>query len=71
MLVETLLKLRIEAAITSVGGVSSKHGFSPGRTFLGAIENVVKSVEEAEIGIYQFKRIVLRATLNDRRPSAV
>ncbi len=66
-LLERMLKPRIEEAITTAGGLSPKqYGFRPGKSTLGAIENVVRSVEEAHRGCNKLRRVVLLATLDVR-----
>ena len=66
-LFERLLKVRITAAVEASGGLSSRqHGFRPGKSTIGAIQDVISSVELAQSGSYYSRRIVLLATLDIR-----
>ncbi|XP_018792198.1 PREDICTED: uncharacterized protein LOC108970924, partial [Bactrocera latifrons] len=66
-LLEILLKPRIIAAINDAGGLSERqHGFRPGRCTIGAVEDVVRSVEEAHRKNNFSRPIVLLATLDIR-----
>lgn len=66
-LLERLIKLRLTAAINDTGGLSSQqHGFRPGRSTLGAIQDVVSSVEAARSGNSSTQKIVLLALLDVR-----
>lgn len=66
-LLERLIKPRLIAAINNTGGLSKRqHGFIPGRCTIGAIEEVVTSVEAAQRGNHYSRRVVLLATLDVR-----
>lgn len=66
-LLEMLLKPRIRAAIENAGGLSKRqHGFRPGRSTIGAIEDVIEGVRKAQAGNHFSRRIVLLATLDVR-----
>lgn len=66
-LLEMLLKRRIQAALEDAGGLSPRqHGFRPGRSTLGAIEDVIEGVQRAQMGNHFSRRIVLLATLDVR-----
>lgn len=64
-LLERLIKPRISTAINNAGGLSERqHGFRPGRSTIGAVADVVKSVEIAR-SINHFSRpVVLLATID-------
>lgn len=66
-LLEKMLKPRICAAIEDAGGLSERqHGFRPGRSTLGAIQDVIDSVQAAQRGNHYSRRLVLLATLDVR-----
>lgn len=66
-LFERLIKSRINKAIEEAGGLSARqHGFRPGRSTLGAINDVLQTVEAAQTGNHHSRRIVLLATLDVR-----
>lgn len=66
-LLEKLLKSRLETAISNAGSLSNKqHGFRRGRSTIGAVEQVVKSVHAAQEGNHFSRKIVLLATLDVR-----
>lgn len=66
-LLEMLLKPRIHAALENAGGLSTRqHGFRPGRSTIGAIEDVIEGARKAQTGNHFSRRIVLLATLDVR-----
>lgn len=66
-LYERLLKPRLKTAVETGGGLSDRqHGFRPGRSTLGAIQDVVSTVERAQKGNHYSKSIVLLVTLDVR-----
>lgn len=66
-LLERMIKPRLAAAVNNARGLSPRqYGFRPGRSTLGAIQDVVNSVEEARNGSAYTQRIVLLALLDIR-----
>lgn len=66
-LLEMLLKPRIQKAVEDAGGLSQRqHGFRPGKSTIGAIEDVIAGVQKVQIGNHYSRRIVLLATLDVR-----
>ena len=66
-LLERLIKPRLTAAIEASGGLSPRqHGFRRGRSTIGAIQDVVNAVADAQNGSQHSTRIVLLATLDVR-----
>lgn len=64
-LLERMLKPRLTAAINNAGGLSPRqHGFISGRSTIGAIEEVVKSVDAARIINNYSRPVVLIATID-------
>lgn len=64
-LLERMLKPRLAAAINNAGGLSERqHGFRPGRSTIGALEDVVKSVEIAREKNNFSRPVVLLATID-------
>jgi len=66
-LFEKLLKPRIHEVVESAGGLSPRqYGFRPGKSTIGAIEDVIEGVKMAQTGNHFSRRIVLLATLDVR-----
>lgn len=66
-LLERLLKPRLATEISNGGGLSQRqHGFRPGRSTLGAIEEVLESFEAAQRRNHYSRQVVLLATLDVR-----
>lgn len=66
-LFEKLIKMRLNSAVESAGGLSHKqYGFRNKRSTIDAIQDVVTSVEVAQSGSHYKKRIVLLATFDIR-----
>ena len=66
-LLEKLLKRRLADCIERAGGLSERqHGFRPGKSTFGAIEDVVGCFTHAQRRRYYPKRIIVLATLNVR-----
>lgn len=64
-LLEKLIKPRLARAIEGAGGLSNRqYGFRPGRSTLGALDEVVQSVYAAQTGNHHSRRIVLIVTLD-------
>lgn len=64
-LLERLLKPRVEKAISSRGGLSKRqHGFRPGKSTIGALNDVVDVVLAAQEKNHYSRPIVLLATLD-------
>ena len=62
-----MLKTRLASAIENAGGLfRGQHGFRPGSSTVGAIEDVVKSVENERCASNSSRRLVLLATLDVR-----
>lgn len=66
-LFEKMLKPRLAAAIENSGGLSKRqYGFRPGKSTLGAIEDVIASVKQTRCETNFLRRVVLLATLDIR-----
>lgn len=66
-LLEKLLQRRLAESVEMAGGLSERqYGFRPGRSTLGAIQNVVRRFEHAQRRRYYPKRIIVLATLDVR-----
>lgn len=66
-LLEALLKPRIQTAVRNSGGLSQRqHGFRPRMSTIGAIQDVLKGAEMAQMGNHHSRRVVLLATLDVR-----
>lgn len=66
-LLEKMLKYRLVMEIENSGGLSEQqHGFRTGRSTIGAIQQVVKVVEETQQGNHYSRKIVLLVTLDIR-----
>lgn len=64
---EKLIKPRLVGAIEEAGGLSKRqYGFRPGRSTLGALDEVMESVHTAQLGNHFSRRIVLLVTLDVR-----
>lgn len=64
-LFEKLLKPRLTAAFNEAGGLSERqYGFRQGKSTIGAIQDVVTSFKEAQIGNNFSRKIVLLVTLD-------
>lgn len=66
-LMEKLLQRRLTESVEMAGGLSGRqYGFRPGRSTLGAIGDVVDSIERAQRGRSYPRRIIVLATLDVR-----
>lgn len=66
-LFERMIKPRISAAINNAGGLSDRqYGFRPGRSTIGAVQDVVRSVEIARQKNHFSRPVVLLATIDVR-----
>ncbi|KAL7723971.1 hypothetical protein ACLKA6_017962 [Drosophila palustris] len=64
-LLEKLIKPRLAAAVENAGGLSSRQfGFRPGRSTIGAIQEVTKAALASHQGNHHSRPIVLLATLD-------
>lgn len=64
-LLERLIKPRLNEAIQASGGLSNRqHGFRPGRSTIGALQNVVEAFEDAQQETHFTRPVVVLATLD-------
>ncbi|KAH8361354.1 hypothetical protein KR084_009546, partial [Drosophila pseudotakahashii] len=64
-LLEKLIKPRLASAVEESGGLSRRqHGFRPGRSTIGAIQEVVNAALASQVGNHASRPIVLLATLD-------
>ena len=64
-LLETLLRLRLQAAISAAGGLAKRqHGFRRGRSTINAVREVVEAARSTERGNHFSRPICLMATID-------
>ncbi|XP_073831444.1 uncharacterized protein [Musca autumnalis] len=64
-LLERLIKPRLNEAIKAAGGLSRRqYGFRPGKSTVGALKDVIDTVESAQCGNHYSRPIILLATLD-------